>query len=280
MTLDSRTIIAILDDVQYLRSTVSHLRFDLDKAGRAQRGSTSTADIEPRAADLEATLASSGPLVLACPGVSVNADRYRKRPVVIEAVQYLGPDAGDIVGVSVASDGTRYIETLEGRMTVSPGDWVITGLKGERYPCKPDVFAASYESAETRAADTRDLVREVERLRLEIERKDAAFAAHVQSANEMKEHAVRVSDENAALRLEAERLRAESENPTGRDSGFWGRTAARLVEKNKALQAKVDESEKKATRYLRMFEGRCLDCNNLLPSHAPDCRHVTNRPVR
>lgn len=40
------------------------------------------------------------------------------------------------------------IETLEGRMTVDDGDWVITGVKGEKYPCKPDIFAETYEAAE------------------------------------------------------------------------------------------------------------------------------------
>lgn len=40
------------------------------------------------------------------------------------------------------------IETLEGRMTVTPGDWIITGVKGEHYPCKPDIFQATYEPAE------------------------------------------------------------------------------------------------------------------------------------
>ncbi len=39
------------------------------------------------------------------------------------------------------------IKTLEGEMTVSPGDWVITGVKGEKYPCKPDIFEATYEAA-------------------------------------------------------------------------------------------------------------------------------------
>lgn len=40
------------------------------------------------------------------------------------------------------------VETLEGRMTCLPGDWVITGVKGEKYPCKPDIFEATYEPAE------------------------------------------------------------------------------------------------------------------------------------
>ena len=57
--------------------------------------------------------------------------RFRKRPVVIEAVQWTGP-------------GFTEIETLEGTMTAFPGDWIITGVKGEQYPCKPDIFEATY----------------------------------------------------------------------------------------------------------------------------------------
>jgi hypothetical protein len=57
--------------------------------------------------------------------------RYRKKPVVIDAE---GPLAEQ-----------RLIETLEGTMRADVGDYVITGIHGEQYPCKPDVFAATYE---------------------------------------------------------------------------------------------------------------------------------------
>lgn len=77
--------------------------------------------------------------------------RYRKRPVVIEAVQVPLPDPT----VAQTCDATPccgepssahvYIETLEGRMRACPGDWIITGVNGERYPCKPDIFAKTYE---------------------------------------------------------------------------------------------------------------------------------------
>ena len=82
--------------------------------------------------------------------------RFRKKPVVIEAEQWF-PGKYNIDSVREdfhqTADGERlpnlgYIETLEGRMTVSPGDWVITGVKGEKYPCKPDIFEATYEPAE------------------------------------------------------------------------------------------------------------------------------------
>lgn len=82
--------------------------------------------------------------------------RYRKRPVVIEAFQWDGlittwerellPRFGPAVGASVYGDLT--IATLEGDMTAKPGDWLIVGVEGEIYPCKPAIFAATYEAVE------------------------------------------------------------------------------------------------------------------------------------
>lgn len=70
--------------------------------------------------------------------------KYRKKPVVIEAVKFDGINLPD--GVMREPGMTNgYIDTLEGRMTVAPGEWVITGVKGERCLCKPDIFAATYE---------------------------------------------------------------------------------------------------------------------------------------
>ncbi len=45
------------------------------------------------------------------------------------------------------------IPTLEGVMKASPGDWIITGVKGEKYPCKPDIFKATYEPVEDMAVE-------------------------------------------------------------------------------------------------------------------------------
>ena len=73
--------------------------------------------------------------------------KYRKKPVVVEAFQWLS-SMGEVGGV-VRSSGknvfTYEIKTLEGRHIVSTGDWIITGVKGEKYPCKPDIFEATYE---------------------------------------------------------------------------------------------------------------------------------------
>jgi hypothetical protein len=77
--------------------------------------------------------------------------KYRKKPVVIEAVQWFKPgDHPDVLSnreCCVHDDG-GLIHTLEGDMHVTPGDWIITGVKGEVYPCKPDIFEATYEEAE------------------------------------------------------------------------------------------------------------------------------------
>ena len=78
--------------------------------------------------------------------------KYRKRPVVIEAVQYTHGMKSPPRGVCFCNDvplgGHPHCHTLEGHHQVTPGDWIITGIKGEVYPCKPDIFAATYELVE------------------------------------------------------------------------------------------------------------------------------------
>ncbi len=70
--------------------------------------------------------------------------KYRKRPIVIEAEQWFpGIEIEGVHTISGASHG--IIRTLEGKMDVMPGDWVITGIQGEKYPIKDDIFALTYE---------------------------------------------------------------------------------------------------------------------------------------
>jgi hypothetical protein len=84
--------------------------------------------------------------------------KFHKKPVVVEAVQWYGKytdgtewpdwfrDAWDSYELHFYLGGTRIaVETTEGQMVGEIGDWVIQGIKGELYPCKADVFAASYE---------------------------------------------------------------------------------------------------------------------------------------
>lgn len=74
---------------------------------------------------------------------------YRKKPVVVEAMQWNGPadDAtlARFAGHWASIGAEVYITTLEGSMRVMPGDWIIKGVKGEYYPCKNDIFQATYE---------------------------------------------------------------------------------------------------------------------------------------
>jgi len=78
--------------------------------------------------------------------------RFRKRPVVIEAIQFRAGEQDSSLCDAVAAgrvryteEGTMLIRTIEGTMEARPGDWIITGIKGELYPCKPDIFSATYE---------------------------------------------------------------------------------------------------------------------------------------
>ena len=86
--------------------------------------------------------------------------KFRKRPVVIEAFKWTGgPDQAEDpewIVEAIASSKVRIhksetlgvcllIETLEGTHQASPGDWIIKGIKGELYPCKPDIFEETYE---------------------------------------------------------------------------------------------------------------------------------------
>jgi hypothetical protein len=85
--------------------------------------------------------------------------QYRKKPVVIDAMQWLGEQSFDeLYGFTNADENNRrvgmkdgrgnvaQIVTMEGIMDAQPGDFIIKGIKGEFYPCKPDIFQATYEA--------------------------------------------------------------------------------------------------------------------------------------
>ena len=92
-------------------------------------------------------------------------DKYRKKPVIVEAVRWMGPN-GDVSVDEIQAWGchvqpthrwsmdkmtgqyTLIIPTLEGNMHCEVGDWIIRGVKGEYYPCKPDIFLETYECLE------------------------------------------------------------------------------------------------------------------------------------
>jgi len=72
--------------------------------------------------------------------------RVRKRPIVVEATQWW--KHGDHPEVRIHSPTQGFITTLEGGHVVSPGDWVIRGVAGEHYPCKPEIFEKTYEKVD------------------------------------------------------------------------------------------------------------------------------------
>ena len=88
--------------------------------------------------------------------------KFRKKPVVIEAMQFDGSKDGvNAVLAWIGLHGAQalrasatkpeagiVIPTLEGNHLASPGDWIIKGVQGEFYPCKPDIFWATYEAVE------------------------------------------------------------------------------------------------------------------------------------
>ena len=84
--------------------------------------------------------------------------KYRKKPVVIDAVQWDGESgtANEFIGeaygenweYATAANSAIFIFTLEGKMLCNLGDWIIKVIKGEFYPCKPDIFEATYEPVE------------------------------------------------------------------------------------------------------------------------------------
>lgn len=90
------------------------------------------------------------------------SDLYRKKPVVIEARQFTEHNCDELHdwianggwGVtagwtpSIGAGDYLLIETLEGTMRAEVGDWIIKGVKGEFYPCKPDIFEQTYEPVE------------------------------------------------------------------------------------------------------------------------------------
>ena len=75
--------------------------------------------------------------------------KFRKKPVVIEATQWFKDgDHPAVIPGKLSGMPVFWIVTLEGDMMVTPGDWIITGVKGEHYPCKPDIFEMTYENAD------------------------------------------------------------------------------------------------------------------------------------
>lgn len=77
--------------------------------------------------------------------------KYVKKPIVIEAIQYTGENTEDVVNFitdrhcTILNDKRILINTLEGNIEASLNDYIIKGVQGEFYPCKPDIFKSTYD---------------------------------------------------------------------------------------------------------------------------------------
>lgn len=91
--------------------------------------------------------------------------KYIKKPVEVEAVQWNGENAEEVLEFTNRTaefkNGEMKILTLEGTMTVSVGDYIIKGVKGEVYPCKPDIFEATYTGFEEHSLFGKDVKAEI-----------------------------------------------------------------------------------------------------------------------
>lgn len=91
--------------------------------------------------------------------------KYIKKPVEVEAVQWNGENTEEILEftnrTAKLENGEMKIATLEGTMTVNVGDYIIKGVKGEVYPCKPDIFKATYTGFEGHGLCGKDVKAEI-----------------------------------------------------------------------------------------------------------------------
>jgi hypothetical protein len=142
--------------------------------------------------------------------------KFRKKPIVIEAFQWNGETVRGFQmywkeGDPVPKPPYLAIPTLEGVMEASVGDWIITGIKGEVYPCKPDIFEATYEPVLDNGFGLvpywKDMLEQVEAISRAFENLDTHVSAIVLgSSAEKHNHHEKVDKFRARLAKAKERL--------------------------------------------------------------------------
>jgi len=166
----------------------------------------------------------------------MTAQRFRKKPVVIEAEQFIPdqpiPDGmklwPDENGVQPRDMSFGFIETLEGRMHVQAGDWIITGVKGEKYPCKPDIFKATYEAVDTIYGTPEQRLEAIPRLAdgqlrlIELQQVESAAlqAQHLSDTDLIQMKSLLIEEQAAEIRRLREALQGIQEASTGAVVGW------------------------------------------------------------
>jgi len=176
--------------------------------------------------------------------------QYRKKPVVIEAYEVPHPDPGyqraevptwmmqAIIDAVITLDplGGAHIKTLEGTMRANVGDWIIQGVKSEFYPCKPDIFAATYEPASASLRETSETP--LERLAAQLESLTATVNATVPELRAALDAAtLGIESRDAVLAMTVARLGGTVEGqPTHRKNFLQRVDELREIEQRAALQ--------------------------------------------
>lgn len=142
--------------------------------------------------------------------------QFRKKPVVIEAIQFDGTNkeeihnfVGDAIGQDVNSKDL-FITTLEGIMIASVGDYIIKGVQGEFYPCKPDIFEQTYNEVQENASDLITEVNVTELLKI-AEQSEQQYNAVVKQNKELQSELREVQNENFLLKDAFETYKKENE---------------------------------------------------------------------
>lgn len=127
--------------------------------------------------------------------------KFRKKPVEIEAVQWLATKAswdailamGCPTMPGIMETGTFLIPTLEGDMTASKGDWIIKGVSSEFYPCKPDIFEKTYDLVEEKSMS-------------ETKEKDATFPTAAPPQTDLDRAGQEANDADEQAKKDVERV--------------------------------------------------------------------------
>lgn len=142
--------------------------------------------------------------------------QFRKKPIVIEAIQFDGTNkeeihnfVGDAIGQDVNSKDL-FITTLEGIMIASVGDYIIKGVQGEFYPCKPDIFEQTYNEVQENASDLITEVNVTELLKI-AKQSEHQYNAVVKQNKELQSELREVQNENFLLKDAFETYKKESE---------------------------------------------------------------------
>jgi polyhydroxyalkanoate synthesis regulator phasin len=202
--------------------------------------------------------------------------KFRKKPVVIHAVKWDGTNLKEVIDFTgkhelfhewfksweeyenhVKSDGNLFkIFTLEGVMEASVGDYIIRGVKGEHYPCKPDIFMQTYDEATESPSVGDDVVKMAEKYADKYHNKNSKDSILVPISSIWDDYKMIFIDganyrqpEIDELKKEVERLKGENDIHVSLAAGIEG-AIVNITKERDALQARVRELDEQVGKLL------------------------------